>query len=275
MPESIETRDGTRLFLLDWGAGAPIVFVHGFTLNADVWEHQMMHLAERGHRCVAYDRRGHGRSEKSWSGYDFDTLANDLADVLATLDLREVTLVGHSIGACEVVRYLSRHGAERVSRVVLVSAAVPSVLHAPDAPQGLTVETFEWMIAEMERDRPAYYASVAPRVFGDEIPEERYRWVMSIALQTSLRAAVGCTRAQSRDDFTNDLAAVTMPTLIVHGSADQSNPVALTAARAAAAIPNSQLIVYDGAPHGLPVTHAQRLSEDLLAFVTQDVGAAV
>jgi non-heme chloroperoxidase len=263
----VQTKDGSRLFYQDWGTGEPVVFVHGFTLSSEIWEPQMQRLAEAGYRCVAYDRRGHGRSERAWTGYDFDTLADDLGSVLETLDLNGVTLVGHSIGAGEIVRYLSRHGSERVARVVSVSGAIPGEPYDPNAPDQVRAEQVAHAIAEMERDRPGYYATMAPALLGHATQDERHRWLMHIALRTSLPAALGCTRAQASDDFAVDLAAVSMPMLLVHGDADHSNPMALTSARVAEAVPTSRLVVYEGAPHGLFVTHGERLSADLLTFL--------
>jgi len=263
----IDTKDGVRLFYQELGSGVPVVFLHGAPLNSDFWEPQTNHLAERGCRCIAFDRRGHGRSTRAFSGYDFDTLADDLAAVMDTLELRGAILVGHSVGTGEIARYLSRYGADRVSGAVLVGGILPTVRQGPNAPDLFPPAFFEQTEQGMKHDRPAYYASIAPGFFGEQASRETSDWIISMALETSLRAHLECNRSLATEDFTADLPNMTVPTLIVHGDADLAQPLALTAARAHAAVPTSQLLVYEGAPHALPLTHRERLNEDLLAFV--------
>ena len=277
----IETKDGVSLFYQELGSGVPVVFLHGAPLNSEFWEAQTNHLAEHGCRCIAFDRRGHGKSTRAYSGYDFDTLADDLAVAMDTLDLRDAILVGHSVGTGEIARYLSRYGTERVAATVLVGGILPTVRQGPNAPDLFPPEFFEQMEGGMKQDRPAYYAMAATGFFGEHASRETSNWIISMALNTSLRAHLECNRSQAIEDFTADLASMTVPTLIVHGDADLAQPLALTAARAHAAIPTSRLLVYEGAPHALPLTHRERLNDDLLAFVRsvsvveESIGAGV
>ena len=272
MATFIETADGTCLFFKDWGTGDPVVLIHGWPFNADMWEYTMTALVDEGLRCVAYDRRGFGRSSQPGTGYDYDTLADDLAALLERLDLRRVTLVGFSMGGGEVARYLSRHGAGRVARAALVGSIVPGVLRTADNPDGIDESVFDFMVAALRQDRPRFFADGVPGVFGaglpgNEVSPDLLRWAVGLGLQASPKATIDCVRAFSRADFRADLAAFTMPTLIVHGDQDASTPIDATARAAARAIPQSRLLVYEGAPHGLFLTEKDRLNRDLLAFV--------
>jgi non-heme chloroperoxidase len=264
----VETRDGTQLFHLDWGAGEPVVFLHAWALHTGVWEHQMVELAERGLRCVGYDRRGHGRSRDPGRGYDFDTLADDLAAVLDQLDLRGVTLVGHSMGGGEIARYLSRHGARRIARVVLTSAITPIVGRRPDYPEGTDLGVYEAIIAGLKKDRPAALTGGIPLFTGTrEISAAMQQWLTSLFLAGSPRAIIECMRAIGGADFRPDMAAFTVPTLVIHGDADQLNPIDKTGRKTAQAIRGAELKIYEGGPHGLIVTDKERFTQDLLAFV--------
>jgi pimeloyl-ACP methyl ester carboxylesterase len=262
----VETRDGTRLFVKDWGgaagpqAGRPVLFTHGWPLDADMWEYQMPALVQRGFRCVAFDRRGFGRSDQPGHGYDFDTFADDLAAVIDDRDLRDATLVGFSMGGGEVARYLARHGAERVARVVLIGATLRPL---PEAVVGA-------MTAALCTDRPKFLADGVPSLFaatgGQPVSEEMMRWIVGLALRASPLATVACLRVLAQADFTSALDVFTMPTLLLHGDQDGSAPIA--GARAtAAAIPGSRLVEYPGQPHGLFLTERDRLIGDLLAFL--------
>lgn len=268
---SVRTRDRTNLFYKEWGMGKPVVFVHGWAINSDMWQYQMAYLAARNLRCVAYDRRGHGRSGQPGRGYDYDTLADDLAALIEHLDLREVTLVGHSMGGGEIVRYLSRHGAGRVARAVLLSTTTPFPLKTADNPDGVEEARFEELRAALGKDAPQWFASGAPGFFGAGLPgysvsPEMSQWGVGLCLQTSLKALIDCNRAVAGTDFRGELRKVTVPTLVIHGDSDQSAPLDLTGRKTARLIPGSQLKVYEGAPHGLFITHMERLNGDLLAF---------
>jgi len=268
----LETGDGVRLFYNDWGQGRPVVLVHGWPLNADMWEYQSVALASRGLRVVAYDRRGFGRSDQPWSGYDYDTLAADLAAVMTKLDLRQATLVGFSMGGGEVARYLSRHGAGRVSKAALLSSVVPFLLKTADHPEGVDRGVFDEMVAGLKKDRPAFLSALGKKFFGAgllnfSVSNETLRWADALALQGSPKATIDCVRAFSETDFRPDLKAFTVPTLIVHGDADATVPIDTAGRAAVKAIAGAQYKEYAGAPHGLFYTEQDRLNADLLAFL--------
>jgi non-heme chloroperoxidase len=264
----IKTRDGAELFHLDWGAGAPVVFLHAWALNTETWGYQMNELAEQGLRCVGYDRRGHGRSSAPGRGYDFDTLADDLAAVLDRLELHGVTLVGHSMGGGEIARYLSRQGARRISRVVLTSAITPLVAKRPDYPEGTDRSVYEAIVASLKKDRPAALtAGVALFTGAREVSTALTQWLAAQFLIASPRAVIECMRAIASADFRPDLPAFTVPTLVIHGDADQLNPIDKTGRKTAQAIRGAELKVYEGGPHGLVITDKERFTQDLLAFV--------
>jgi non-heme chloroperoxidase len=269
MLSSILTNDGTVLFVKDWGHGHPVVFLSGWSLNADAWHYQMVPLVEQGLRCVAYDRRGHGRSSQPGSGYDYDTLADDLAAVLTQLDLRAVTLIGHSMASGEIVRYLSRHGASRIARTVLLAPTTPFVLQTADNPHGVPQALFDQQRAAMKKDFPAYVTGLTPAFFPPETSAAMTHWVVSLSLQCSLKAAIECMHAFSETDFRAEMRTITVPTLIIHGDADVSTPLDLTGRPSAQLIPGAQLTVYEGAPHGLMFSHMERLNNDLLTFIAR------
>lgn len=268
----IGTDDGTCLFYKDWGVGKPVVFIHGWILNADIWEYQMAELSNRNLRCIAYDRRGCGRSSQPSEGYDYDRLADDLAALLEQLNLQEVTLIAHSMGGGEIVRYLSRHGSDRIARIVLVAATTPFLLKTADNLDGIDPGFYDHMIAAVSHDRPHYLASVAPIFFGiesqqDSVSSELMQWAVGLALQGSLRATIATIRTLSETDLRTELPAITAPTLVIHGDRDQYVPIEVSGDKTAQLIPNSQLIVYEGAAHGLFITHKERFHRDLLAFI--------
>jgi pimeloyl-ACP methyl ester carboxylesterase len=263
----IVTGDGASLFYKDWGKGKPAVFVHSWAANSDMWQYQMIHLAEQGLRCVAYDSRGHGRSSDPGQGYDYDTLAGDLAAVIEQLNLREVTLVGHSMGCGVVVRYLSRHGARRVTRAALVAPTTPFILKTEDNPDGVDKRIFEQLRAMWSRDFPKWLADNARPFFAPETSPEMIQWGVRMGLQASLKAVIDCNRAVTETDFRAEAPKITVPTLIIHGDADKSAPLELTGRKTARLIPGSQLKVYEGAPHGLMFTHMDRFNRDLHDFI--------
>jgi non-heme chloroperoxidase len=260
------TADNRRLAYLDRGRGAPVVFIHGWSLGSAIWSLQTDWLAERGLRAVAYDRRGHAGSDKPADGYDFDTLAADLAAVLDQLDLNDVTLVGHSMGAGEVARYLARHGHKRIARTLLVAPTTPFALKTADNPDGIDRAVYDKIVATLEADPPAYLAAGAPGFFGRGAEPEMVEWGLSIARQASVPALVKCLRAFSETDFRADMRAFTMPTLIVYGTGDVPS-MAKNAARTAALIAGSRVASYEGAPHGLFLTDPARFNRDLLEFI--------
>jgi non-heme chloroperoxidase len=255
----INSSDGTPLHVLDWGEGPVIVFVHAWGLNAAMWEYPMASLAESGHRVVAFDRRGHGCSPDPGRGYDYDTLADDLAAVMDGLGLLDATLVGHSMGCVEIATYLARHGSSRGARVVFVSSPGPK-------PQGALIEPF---LAGLRQDRPGFLANGLKLFTGTTITSgsPMARWVESLFLQTSPRALRECLRTALSSSMAEAASALRLRTLLIHGSADAFNPLDSTAAATARLIPSSNLLVVESAPHGLPVTHHARLTSELLAFV--------
>jgi non-heme chloroperoxidase len=266
----IEARDGTRLFVSDWGTGRPLVFVAPWGLNSNWWEYQTTQLAQQNVRCIAYDRRGHGRSEQPGVGYDFDTLSDDLDALITQRNLRDATLVGHSMGCGEIVRYLARHGAGRVSRVVLVSTITPFIMKAPDNPEGVDKTLLEQGRVRLSKDRPHQIAIAAAAFFGapkNPVSAEVMDWWTRMMVdQCTLKTMLDLHRVFTETDFRADLRKITVPTLLIHGDSDTSSPVDFSARRTSPLITGSQLKVYEGAAHGLPFTHMDRLNADLLAF---------
>ena len=272
MNDHLATKDGTRLHYKDWGVGPAVVFSHGWPLSSDSWESQMLHLASRGFRTVAHDRRGHGRSGQPFGGNDMDTFADDLATVLETLDLKDVVLVGFSMGGGEVARFMGRHGSDRVAKVALVAAVPPLMLRTAKNPGGLPMEVFDGMRASALADRAQMYRDVASGPFfgfnrpGAKVSEGAIASFCAQGMQASHKSTYDCIEAFSETDFTEDLKAFDVPTLIVHGDDDQIVPIGASAHAAAKLVKYPTIRVYPGAPHGLTHTHKDRLNEDLLAF---------
>lgn len=263
----IETRDRASLFYKDWGAGKPVVFVHGWALHSDMWQYQMIHLAGQGLRCIAYDKRGHGRSSDPGRGYDYDTLADDLAALIERLNLRDVRLVSHSMGGGEIVRYLTRHGTGRIARIVLLASATPFLMKTADNADGVDKRYFDQLRAAWSKDFPKWLADNTKPFFVPETSPAMVEWGVRMCQQASLKALIDCNHAVTETDFRAELRKITVPALVIHGDADQSMPLALTGRKTAQLIPGSQIKVYEGAPHGLFITHLDRLNRDLLAFI--------
>jgi non-heme chloroperoxidase len=265
--------DGARIFYKDWGfEGTPVLLSHGWPLNADAWEATALFLAAHGHRAIAHDRRGHGRSSQTWYGNEMDTYADDLATLIETLDLREVTLVGHSTGGGEIVHYVGRHGNDRVAKLVLVSAVPPLMLHTDDNPDGLPVEVFDGIRAGELSDRSQLYRDLADGPFfghnrSNDISQgvRDAFWLQSMAC--GHRGAYECIAAFSATDFRPDLAAIDVPTLVIHGDDDQVVPFEVGGKRSAELVDGATLLVYEGGAHGLPDTERDRLHADLLDFI--------
>ena len=275
----IETQDGTDLYVKEWGDGPPVVLIHGWPLSADSWDYQMQALADAGFRAIAYDRRGFGRSDQPGDGYDYDTLADDLADVLEAFDATDdVTLVGFSMGGGEVARYMSRHGGAGVSRVALISSVVPFLLQTDDNPDGVPHATFDEMTEAMEADRAAFFGGFFKTFYGEgllthPVSPEVLTWSQNTAMMAGLRGTLACAAAFATTDFRPDLASITVPTLVIHGTADKTVPIDPTARALAKALPQAQLIEYDGAPHGVLATHQDRVIADLLGFLGHEQSA--
>jgi non-heme chloroperoxidase len=267
----IKTHDGTQLFYVDGGAGSPVVFVSSAWLSSTMWELQLPFLTRQGLRCIAYDRRGHGRSDWPWDGYDYDTLADDLASLLDRLDLRDVTLVSHSAGSGEVVRYLTRHGAGRIARIALVSGTAPFPMKTADNPVAIDRALMEGDLAVRTADRPKWFADNADGFFGVGLPgiavsAPLVQFMIRQCLDCSARAAAEFFLTAFTTDLRAEMKALAVPTLIIHGDHDMQAPIDVCGRKAAQLVPNSTLTVYENAAHGLFITHAGRLNTDLLAW---------
>ena len=269
---TVKMRDNTEIFYKDWGTGPPVVFSHGWPLNADAWDEQLYLLAASGCRTIAHDRRGHGRSSQTWNGNEMDTYADDLAQLIESLDLKDAVLVGHSTGGGEVARYIGRHGTSRVSKAILVGAVPPLMLKTASNPGGLPIEVFDSIRTGVLTDRSQFYKDLSLPFYGANRPgpkvsqgvrDQFWLWGMQVAL----KAAYDCVKAFSETDFTEDLKRFDVPTLIIHGDDDQIVPIADSAMLSAKLVKDATLKVYPGAPHGLFSTHQKQFNDDLLAFV--------
>jgi non-heme chloroperoxidase len=265
-PATIETADGALLSCRAWGTGRPVVFVHGWAVSSEVWQYQMAPLSQHA-RCIAYDKRGHGRSSDPGRGYDYDTLSDDLAAVLDRFDVHDVVLVGHSMGPAEIVRYVGRFGSARVSRIVLISSALPFMIQTSDNPDGIPPSIFEQRRQEWQRDLPKFLAANARAFVTDETSAETVAWLADMGRRASLKALVDLNHTITETDLRPDVSRLTLPTLLIHGAQDRSAPIDLTSKRLAAMIRGSELKIYDGAPHGLPITHHERLTADLAEWI--------
>lgn len=261
-----------QIFYKDWGTGQPVVFSHGWPLNADAWDDQAFFLASNGYRAIAHDRRGHGRSSQTWGGNDMDSYADDLAALIETLDLRDVVLVGHSTGGGEVTRYIGRHGTSRVAKAVLVGAIPPLMLKTEANPGGLPIEAFDQIRAGVAGDRSQFYKDLSAPFYGANRPDSKVSqgvrdafWLMS--MQVGIKGAYDCVKVFSETDLTEDLKKFDKPTLIIHGDDDQIVPIADSALLSSKIVKDATLKVYPGAPHGLATTHKDKLNADLLAFL--------
>ena len=268
----ITTKDGTKIYFKDWGTGRPVVFSHGWPLSADAWDAQMIFLGQRGYRVIAHDRRGHGRSEQSWNGNDMDTYADDLASLIEALNLKEATLVGHSTGGGEVARYIGRHGSKRLAKAVLIGAVPPIMLKTETNPGGLPMSTFDGIRAGVLGDRSQFFKDLTMPFYGYNRPDAKVSegvrdsfWLQG--MQCSIKGAYDCIKAFSETDFTDDLKKMDVPTLILHGDADQIVPIGTSAMMSAKLVKNATLKVYPGAPHGMCTVDADQVNADLLAFL--------
>jgi non-heme chloroperoxidase len=268
---TITTKDGTRIYYNDWGEGQPIVFSHGWPLSADAFEDQMFFLAQRGYRCIAHDRRGHGRSDQPWNGNDLDTYADDLAELTAALDLQDAIHVGHSTGGGEVARYIGRHGTARVSKAVLIGAIPPVMVKSDKNPGGTPIEEFDKLRASVEADRSQFWKDLSLPFYSYNRPGAKVSegvresfWLQG--MMCGFPGSYFCIKAFSETDLTEDLKKIDVPTLVLHGDDDQIVPIADSALLSSKIIKNAKLVVYEGAPHGMCTTLKDRVNAELLAF---------
>lgn len=274
----IQTMDKNpvQLFYQDLGQGKPVLFIHGWPSTHEMWEYQVGELAKH-YRCIAYDRRGFGLSDKPWTGYDYDTLAADLKSIIDTLDLRDVTLVGFSMGGGEVARYLANYGSARISKAVLVSAVTPFMLKTPDNEDGVPQEMFNDMVDKIREDRPQFLTGFGKSFFSvgmmsQPVSDEMLQWAHGLTLQSIQKSTIDCVRAFSETDFRNDCTGIDIPTLLIHGDDDKTVPIDISAKKAVTLIKDAQLIIYEGAPHGLFITEKDKLNEDLINFIGKNSG---
>jgi non-heme chloroperoxidase len=270
---SITVSDGTEIYFKDWGSGQPIVFSHGWPLSADAWEDQMFFLASHGYRCIAHDRRGHGRSSQPWNGNDMDTYADDLAALVEELDLHDAVHVGHSTGGGEVARYIGRHGTTRVAKAVLISAIPPLMLKTPENPGGLPIEAFDQIRAAVQADRSQFWKDLSGPFYGAnrsgaKVSQGLRDSFWAQGMQAGFNAAYDCIKVFSETDHTDDLKRFDVPTLIMHGDDDQIVPIGASAMQSSKIVKGATLKVYRGAPHGMPSTIKDQINADLLAFIS-------
>jgi non-heme chloroperoxidase len=271
---TITTRDGTAIYYKDWGSGQPIVFSHGWPLSADAWDDQMVFLASHGYRCIAHDRRGHGRSGQSWEGNEMDTYADDLATLVEALDLKNAVHVGHSTGGGEVARYIGRHGTKRVAKAALIGAVPPLMLKTTANPGGLPLEVFDGIRAGVLADRSQFFKDLSVPFYGYNRPDAKISegvrdsfWMQG--MQAGFKGVIDCIKAFSETDFNEDLKKFDVPTLILHGDDDQIVPIADSALLSAKLVKGARLVVVKGAPHGLCTTMKDRVNAELLAFIKE------
>lgn len=268
----VTTRDGIKLYVKEWGTGRPVVMSHGWPLSADSFDDLSVAIANAGMRAISYDRRGFGRSEQPWDGYNYDVLADDMAAVMDKTEAADATLLGFSMGGGEVARYMSRHAARNVKQTILISSVLPYMLKTADNPDGVDESVFDEMTDGMNEDRAKFWTSFFKDFFGvglvsHPVSNETLEWARATAMQAGLKPTLACAKAFATTDFRGDLASFKVPTLIIHGTEDKTVPIDVSARKTVKGIPHATLIEYDGAPHGLFATHKQKFIADVLAFL--------
>jgi len=273
----IKTNSGTesspvQIFYQEYGTGKPVIFIHGWPLNHEMWEYQMTQLPKHNLRCIAYDRRGFGKSDQPWGGYDYDTLADDLHELISQLGLSSVSLVGFSMGGGEIARFIGKYGSEKIEKVVFVSSVTPFMLQTHNSPDGVEKYKFDDMIYQLSEDRPAFLEEFAKNFYGvgmlnQAVSKAILNWNQVQCLASSPKASIDCVRSFSETDFKQDLAKINVPVLIIHGDEDLVVPIGISGNKTAHLLPNAEYIVYEDAPHGLFITEKDRLNADLIDFL--------
>lgn len=270
---SAKNNDSINLFYQEYGEGTPVIFIHGWPLNHEMWEYQLLEISKHNIRCIAYDRRGFGKSDRPWQGYDYDTLADDLNELITQLNLSKVVLVGFSMGGGEVARYIGKYGSDNIAKVIFISSVTPFRLKTPDNPSGSEKTTFDATIQKLEKDRPAFLAEFANKFYGVgkvnyTISPALLAWNQMLCLMSSAKATADCVRSFSETDFREDIQKINVPVLIIHGDADDIVPIQASGNKTAELIPQAKYIVYNDAPHGLFITEKEKLNADLIEFIT-------
>lgn len=270
---STKNSDSNHIFYQEYGEGTPVIFIHGWPLNHEMWEYQMLEISKHNIRCIAYDRRGFGKSDRPWQDYDYDTLADDLHELITQLDLSKVVLVGFSMGGGEVARYMGKYGSDKIDKVVFISSVTPFRLKTPDNPDGSERATFDATIEKLENDRPAFLKEFGKKFYGmgkvsSNVSPALLDWNQTLCLMSSAKATADCVRSFSETDFREDLKKIKVPVLIIHGDADDIVPIKVSGDKTAELIPHAKYIVYKDAPHGLFITEKEKLNTDLIGFIT-------
>jgi non-heme chloroperoxidase len=267
--------NSVNLFFEDLGSGQPVVLIHGWPVSHEMWEYQVAAIVNSGYRCIAYDRRGFGQSDKPWSGYDYDTLAADLNELIEALDLSNVVLVGFSMGGGEVARYLGKYGSSRIAKAVFISSVVPLMIKTDDHEEGVPGEVFDGIVANIQNDRPAFLTDFGKQFFSEgvlnkPVSTEIQQWMHQLAIVASPKATADCVRSFSATDFRADLSTITIPVMIIHGNDDKTVPIKATGDLTSAALPNAEYYILEDAPHGLFITHKAELNQLLINFLRRE-----
>ena len=271
--KSSDKNSSINIFFQEYGTGKPVIFIHGWPLSHEMWEYQLTALSQHNLRCIAYDRRGFGKSDQPWENYDYDTLADDLNEVIIQLNLTKVVLVGFSMGGGEIARYIGKYGTKKIEKVVFISSVTPCMIKTQNNDEGIDKEIFDGMVDKITEDRPAFLEDFGKKFYGVDILNQPVskailNWNQMLCLTSSAKATVDCVRSFSETDFRNDLKKINIPVLIIHGDADETVPIDVSGNKTAALLPDAEYKIYNNAPHGLFITEKEKLNTDLLHFIT-------